>query len=136
MLNGDEAHFNVATLHNIETIQGPTFESLGSVTGTLEAISVHKGHEFRVWSEMTGKPVTCRFQRAIIESVKESLESKVVVTGMVKSNALGHPVSVSVNEMEKIGDAPDMPLEEISGAIEDFTGGMTLGEYLDDLRNE
>jgi hypothetical protein len=39
--------------------------SLGSIRGSLDAITVHDGHEFRVWPSMTKRAVTCRFKKSV-----------------------------------------------------------------------
>lgn len=135
LANGQEANVSVVTLANIQTLKGPTYESAGSVVGRLEAISVHHAFEFRVWSEATGKPVTCRFDESMLDKVKDHLRNKVMVYGTIKWNALGHPISVSVEGMDPADSDGGMTIEQVSGAIDDFTEGMTLADYLEDLRN-
>jgi len=135
LASGQEANVSVATLANIQTLKGPTYESAGSVVGKLEAISVHHAFEFRVWSEVTGKPVTCRFDESMFDKVKDRLRHKVTVYGLIKWNALGHPISVSVEGMDLADSDSEMTIEQVSGAIDDFTEGMTLADYLEDLRN-
>lgn len=87
-----DASVGAHTLANIQTLKGPTYESAGSVVGRLEAVSVHKALEFRIWSENTGKPVTCRFDETMLSKVKDALRCSVVVHGLVKWNVLGHPI--------------------------------------------
>jgi len=133
----DKADVNVgiSTLANIQIIKGPTYESAGSVVGMLEQISVHRSFEFRIWSETTGKPVTCRFGEEMFDQVKEALRRRVAVHGLVKWNALGHPISVVVEGMKTLEPEREMTIEEVSGAVEDFTGGLSLEDYLEELRN-
>jgi len=135
MSGGADASVGVATLANIQTIKGPTYESAGSVIGMLEAITVHNAYEFRVWSESTGKPVTCRFDEAIFDTVRASLKKKVVVFGHVKWNVLGHPISITVEGVEPVEAQRELTIDEVSGAVEDFTGDLTLEQYLEELRN-
>lgn len=130
-----EASVGITTLANIQTIKGPAYESVGSVIGKLEAITVHQAFEFRVWSEVTGRPVTCRFSESLFDAVKTALRHKVVVYGLVKWNTLGHPISVSVKDMEKQDEERIPTIEELSGIVEDFTEGMSLKDYLEELRN-
>src|SRR6266542_5001977 len=135
MADRADASVGVATLANIQTIKGPTYESSGSVVGTLEAVSVHNAFEFRIWSETTGKPVTCRFDETMFDKVREALRRTVVVHGLVKWNALGHPISIAVEGMEIVEPPREMTIEEVSGAVEDFTEGLSLADYLEELRN-
>ena len=133
--NGSEAIIGVPTLSNIQTLRGPTYESAGSVIGTLDTIMVHNAFEFRVWSEITGKPVSCRFDEAILDHVKDALRKILVVYGLVKWNVLGHPISVAVEGMDRRELDHEPTIEEMSGLVEDFTEGMSLKDYLEDLRN-
>ncbi len=130
----EEAAVSVSTLANIQTLRGPTFESAGSVVGKLEQINVHHGFEFRVWSESTGKPVTCRFDEAKLDEVMAALRKKVVVHGDVKWNRLGHPIAIAVGGMQVLNGGIEPTIEEVSGIVEDFTDGMSLREYLEELR--
>jgi hypothetical protein len=88
-----------------------------------------------VWSETTGKPVTCRFDEQLFDRVRDALRRRIAVHGLVKWNALGHPISVAVEGMETIEPQREMTIEEVSGAVEDFTGGLSLEDYLEELRN-
>lgn len=135
MADRADATVGVSTLANIQTIKGPTYESAGSVVGTLEAVSVHNAFEFRIWSETTGKPVTCRFDEMMLDKVKEGLRRAVVVHGLVKWNVLGHPISIGVEGLEIVEPSREMTIEEVSGAVEDFTEGLSLADYLEELRN-
>ena len=134
MADRADASLGVTTLANIQTLKGPTYESAGSVVGTLEAVSIHNAFEFRIWSEMTGKPVTCRFDETMFDKVRDALRRAVVVHGLVKWNALGHPISIAVEGMEIAEPSRELTIEEVSGAIEDFTEGLSLADYLEDLR--
>ena len=50
-------------IERIERMTHNDFEALSSVVGTLESISVGKNGRFSVRSEITGRPVMCRFKR-------------------------------------------------------------------------
>lgn len=124
MIGADvEASVGLTTLANIQTIKGPTYESLGSVAGKLDAISVHRAFEFRIWSDQTGKPVTCRFAESLLDTVKEALRQKVLVVGHVKYNALGQPITIAAQAIERQATSREPTIEEVSGLVEDFTGG-------------
>ena len=111
------------------------YESEGSIVGSLDSITVHKSHEFRVWDEFSGRAVTCKFRKEMLDEVKEGLKRRVLVHGTLKRNAQSLPVSITVSEIEAQPDESQLPtIEEMSGLIDDMTGGTTLRGYLEDLR--
>jgi hypothetical protein len=71
----------------------------------------------------------------MLDKVKDGLRRAVVVHGLVKWNALGHPISIVVEGMETVEPPREMTIEEVSGVVEDFTGGLSLADYLEELRN-
>ena len=71
----------------------------------------------------------------MFDKIKERLRHRVMVYGTVKWNTLGHPISVAVEGMDQADSDGEMTIEHVSGAIDDFTEGMTLTDYLEDLRN-
>jgi len=131
-----EADITEKTLDNVRQITGVKYYAYGSVVGGLDAISVHKSNEFRVWDEVSGKPVRCKFSESDLERVKSLLKTRVVVYGEIQSNSVGNPVIISAEEMESL-PKPKLPtIEEMSGLIEDFTEGKSLKEYMEELSNE
>ena len=105
--------------------------------GKLESLSVHKGHEFRVWDKNTGKPVVCKFLPDLMGRVKEMLPATVVVSGVIHSNSAGIPIKMDLEELSLENGEPILPaIHEMSGIVEDFTGGRTLKEYLEDMEDE
>lgn len=131
-----EADITENTLNNVRQLTGVKYHAYGSIVGSLDAISVHKANEFRVWDEITNKPVRCKFNDSELDRVKSLLKTRVVVFGDVQSNSSGNPVVISVEELES-SPKPQLPtIEEMSGLVEDFTGGKSLKEYMEELSNE
>ena len=111
------------------------FESEGSIVGSLDSITVHRSHEFRVWDEFSGRAVTCKFRKDMLDEVKESLKRRVLVHGTIKRNAHSLPVNITVSGIEAQLDESQLPtIEEMSGLVDDITEGATLREHLEDLR--
>lgn len=140
-LNGDgtkksKADITQKTLDNVNQLTKVKYHAFGSIVGNLDAISVHKGNEFRVWDEITKKSVRCAFDEKDIEQVKSMLKSRVVVFGDVQSNSSGSPVVISVEELEPYPQKELPSIEEMSGFIENFTEGKSLKEYMEALSNE
>lgn len=128
---------NDTTLENIRKLTGPKTKSVGSVLGRLESISVHKNNEIRVWDENSGKPIRCTYPRELEEIVKATLRERVLVSGLVSYNALGQPISVGVRELVRYPAADELPsIEDVTGLIDDVTGGATLRDYLAHIRDD
>lgn len=129
-----ETEITKATLRNVEELTGEKYAGFGSIVGSLESISVHKGNEFRVWDRNTGKPVRCDFStKPQLEArIKDYFRSEVTVVGMVHMNGRGQALSVDVDALEQVHAKSELvPVHQLSGAIKDFTGGLSLREYLE-----
>lgn len=111
-------------------------KSLGSVRGSLDAIIVHSGHEFRVWSPKWKRPVICRFDKRMLPDVTAHLKQQVEVIGELNRNPKGEPVVMNVEEFLPLEPAATIPrIEDMRGLLSDIYGGKSLGGYLDELRN-
>ena len=122
-------------VQSIEALLGPKYQSIGSITGSLDSITVHRGHEFRVWDEDSGRPVTCTFPKEMLPTVKDVLQSRVLVHGLIQRNAQGTPVSIRVEGIDPLKSMSELPtIAEMSGLIKDITDGKPIDEYLEDIR--
>lgn len=120
-----------ATYEHVQEFTTPRYEAEGSVIGNLDSITVHKGNEFRVWDELTQRAVTCRFKKEMLEQAKDLLGKRVLVAGLVNVSSKGDKLSVDVAELDSYPDEKDLPtIEDMSGLVDDFTGGMSIKEYL------
>ena len=140
-LNGNgpvraRANITEITLNNIRGLTSPKYSAFGTIYGSLDSISVHKGNEFRVWNERTRKPVTCKFTEDELDRVKSYLGIRVMVSGTMLSNAAGNPISMAVQELTPSTKRAVPTIEEMSGLIDDFTGGIPLKEYMDQITDE
>jgi hypothetical protein len=106
-------------IERIERMTHNDFEALSSVVGILESIAVGKTGRFSVRSEITGRPVMCRFKRdQFTGHAKENLGKRVVVFGNLKSNYLGEPMHMRVSGIEPCPDEQNLPnIPRMSGRI-------------------
>lgn len=140
-LNGDSdkqgSDITERTLSNVQQLTGIKYSGYGSMTGKLEAISVHKGNEFRVWDDQTGKPVRCKYDPAAQEErIKSLLRSRVVVSGMIQSNTIGIPIALEVENIEAAAQPALPTILEMSGSIEGIMEGKPLKEYLEQIGDD
>jgi hypothetical protein len=132
-----ESSVNERTLEKVQQITGIKYSAFGSITGELGEIFVHNKNEFRVWDEHTGRPVRCKFETPEQEKkIKDLLRSRVVVSGVVYSNASGTPVSLEMENLDIAVKRTLPTIDEMRGLVEDFTGGKKLKDYLGEIANE
>jgi len=123
----------VRTLNQVQDLTSPKSISFGTVVGSLDTISVHNGLEFRVWDEETKRPVRCYLHPKQRTQAMELLGLRVLVIGMVKADRYGRPLSMQVETFDSAAIPPALPsIEEMRGSIPDFTGGLSLKEFLED----
>ncbi len=129
-----ETVVTVRTLKQVEEINSVKSISFGTVTGSLGSISVHRKREFRVWDEQTDRPVRCYFDASREGQAKELLGQRVVVTGMIKADRNGRAISMVVEDFQFVALRTDLPtIEEMRGLVPNFTGGLSLTEFFEDL---
>jgi len=134
--NGKSAHVDPLTLEHTRELLEAKYSGKGSVVGRLETITVHKANEFRVWDEVSGRPVSCFFSPEMLERVKGALTHRVLVHGIVRRNHRGVATAVSVEGMEPYDEGEGPAIEEVSGLIDDLTEGKSLSDYMRDLRDD
>jgi hypothetical protein len=121
------------TLSQVVDMTSVKSRSFGSVVGKLDSISVHRGNEFRVWDEQSNRPVRCTFGAQQEGLAKELLRHRVIVTGMINADRSGRPLSLKVETLNG-AELKDLPtIEEMKGLIPNFTGGLTLHDFFEDL---
>jgi hypothetical protein len=109
--------------------------SLGSIRGSLDAITVHDGHEFRIWPPMKNRAVTCRFTKSMLADVARHLKKEVEVFGEIRRNAAGEPFLANVHEFSALKPVRFPGIQEMSGLLADTYSGLSLKDYMNELRN-
>ena len=121
---------------NVEYIMTTGSRSLGSVRGSLDALKVHAGHEFQIWSPKSRRPVTCQFEKPMLPGVIAHLKQQVEVFGQLHRNQRGEPILMRVEQFFPLESAKTVPsLHEVSGLIPNLYGDRSLKDYLEELRN-
>lgn len=108
----------------------------GSIVGSLEATIVHKGNEFRVWDENTGKAVPCYFPDHLLPVAAGHLKRRVLVYGTARLNRLDNIVSLQAKGIDDFRESNLPTIKEMSGLVDDLTGGLPLSEYMKQLCEE
>ena len=122
----------VKTFDQVREMTSIRSVSYGTVVGSLDSISVHRGKEFRVWDENIKRPVRCRFDLRQEARAKDLLGKRVIVTGMIQADRYGQPVAMTVESLDgaELGNLPT--IEEMMGLVPNFTGGLSLKEFFED----
>ena len=113
-------------------------ESLGSAEGTLETVSIHRGSRFMIYHSRTKKAIRCDIPQDsdLLDQAKEALGNRVLVAGLVHTNARGEPVRVSAETLRVLSDTAALPsIASLGGKYPDLTGDLTTEEYVRSLRD-
>lgn len=129
------------SVRNLRDLMPETSRAIGSVEGTLEALSIHNPKKpiFVVYESMFGKAVTCRYSGLdILHKIKESLGKRVRVQGLISRNSRSEPRQVMLyraNDLEVFGsDLKVLPFRSLGGSDPDFTGDMSTEEFIREIR--
>jgi hypothetical protein len=120
------------TLNQVQELTQGKSLSYGTIVGSLDSISVHRGVEFRVWDENTKRPVTCVFKRERLSLVTNLLTKRVIVSGMIRCDRNGLPLRVSVDDLDGVAEDYLRPIGDLMGSVPNLLGGRSLKEYLED----
>lgn len=101
IVDGKEERLEAAAAEKIGGISGQRYETLSSIVGVLESISVNRGMRLRVCSEITGQRVTCRVHSVnVLAEAKHYLGQRVMVFGQLTFNSLDEPILMRVSGIE------------------------------------
>jgi hypothetical protein len=116
---------------NVKTLMAPRSRALGSVTGRLEAVTLHyKMPKFHIYDDLANRPVACQFAEDSLDMIRTALGKRIRVGGVVIRNAKGQAIGVDDPVIEFLGDGRD--LTELVGLDPDCTAGKSLAEYMEE----
>jgi len=125
---------------NIEQLIPEASHSIGSVEGMLEVISVHRSNRFIVYEQRTGKAVTCFYGKLpLLDTITNALGRRVVASGELSRNAKGEPIKLRLSDETQLKifgseSYPAYELLKLGGSDPDFTGEMSTGEFIRNIR--
>lgn len=100
-------------------VMRPPLAEIGSVEGTLEAVSIHGRVAFAVYNALTGDRVECCCDRETLDRAATHLGKRVIVTGEIHYRADGEPRSLQVESFELLGEGPFPQTEDVRGLYAD-----------------
>lgn len=132
LLTPQESRIDLATAQRVQEFIAPRSHAWGTLTGRLDTITVRKGTEFRIIDDETKSPVRCRFNNDQLDLVKALLGRRVLASGTVHANKLGSPIRLDVEGEIQTVEPQELPtIDQMIGLVPDFTGGLTLLEFLE-----
>jgi hypothetical protein len=106
---------------NAEKVLGEPRESIGTIEGRLDALNVHgTSREFSIWP--TGnKAVKCSFagRLDLDADILPAVRKRVAAHGRIKTRPNGERLSVLVDDLRVIGDAP-VSADEVEGILKGY----------------
>jgi hypothetical protein len=125
---------------NIDLLIPEASHALGSVEGTLEVISIHRGNRFVIYQHGTSKAVSCFYAKLpLLDRIKGALGQRVMASGELFRNAKGEPVKLKLGQESqlKIFGSESLPVYELlslAGSDPDFTGDWSTEEFIRHIR--
>ena len=90
-----------------------------------------------IYHSRTKKAIRCDIPQDsdLMEQANEALGSRVLVAGLVHTNARGEPLRVSAETLRILSETPALPsISSLGGKYPDLTGDLTTEEYVRSLR--
>jgi len=135
-IRGKSIEFDAQIATTTNQLMGYSYQSFGSVEGTLEMISIHKPARFNVYHSISLHAIRCNLREEDVEKVRDALGRRVIVSGLVSYNAKDEPKNVMVEELEVLRREDELPtIDEFVGSDPNYTGDMTTEEYIRSIRS-
>jgi hypothetical protein len=131
----EEAQVSARGASNIIRLLPVHHKAIGSVEGTLEVVSLHRGGRFTVYEYRTKKAVKSFFEREKwLEEIRTALGKRVEVGGLVEYNVREEPLSIKVDRLRILGEGRLPTTRELTGSDPGFTGDMSTDEFIRTVR--
>ena len=107
-----------------------------AIDGMLQIINVHAFPHFVLYEHGTGRRIRCNLPDEHLKKVKDNLNERVVVEGMVRYREDGSAISVrDITDIRRVMP-PEHEIEQLRGVIPGFTDGVPAGEFVRRLRED
>lgn len=129
--NGRSVNLTENLVTNVTELLGQRAETLGSVEGELEMVTLRGRRYFNVYSLLTGKATRCYFDVEQIPTIKDALGKVVIVAGLIRS--LPHDESQEMTNLSKIElvETEGLPTpSDVRGIMPNLTEGKPSERYL------
>lgn len=123
---------------NMDWLASETDKSPGSVEGTLETVSIHRGSRFTIYHSRTKKAIRCDIPQGsdLLDHAKEALGSRVLIGGILHTNATGEPTRIAAETLRILRERHELPsIASLSGKYPDFTGDLTTNDFIRNIRD-
>lgn len=100
---------------HVDELIGAATVAIGSLEGTLEALTIHRSVAFSIYDSITGRRVECRCDRGTLDAAIEHLGHRVSVSGEINYSAKGDATSIRVDAVRALGTEPLPQPEDIRG---------------------
>ena len=121
----------------VSRIFAASYNNIGSLEGTLEAINVHGPPTVTIWDRISGSPVRCSIPKdeECIALVKGLLRKRVTVTGNIRYFVNGVPRSIAnVSQIEDATPDPNLPRAEFGSIPDARVREVGAAEWLTSIR--
>lgn len=113
-------------------VDRPQFKVIGSVSGTLESLTVHAKREASLYNDFDKRRVVVSFAEADYHRVHAALRKRVEIYGVLQEDSAGRPLRIRLQDMEVLPQDDDLPtLSSLVGSMPNLTGGLNPAEYLE-----
>ncbi|MGV9805561.1 hypothetical protein [Micromonospora chersina] len=110
-------------------------QSIGSLIGMLDTVSLHQKREAGLWLERTGERVPVTFDATQTGQVTASLGKRVEISGRITRDLDDRLQGIKMRSLTVLPDkAATTPASDLIGLDPDLTGGSTPEDYLREIR--
>lgn len=135
---GERVLLNDNLIEHARTAVREAEVSIGSITGTLDVISTRAKHGVRVsvFDPVNRRAVTGTVSGKLSDTLRKSWGHRVTVRGRITRNARGQAIRVAITGLELLpdDDSGRPSTAELLGADPEWTGGLSVGDFMDRAR--
>jgi len=108
-------------------------ESIGSVSGVIGSVNVHRRNVAGLWPERGGARLEVIFEDQDLDGIRDALGHRVLVAGRLKRNGVGQVVRLAMRSIERLPEQAE-PLHRLYRMDPTLTGDLSTLEYLRIIR--